>query len=91
MPYYVYIIQSLKDEQFYKGYSENPVARLSQHNAGETSSTRPFMPWKLVYVELCDSKTAALKREKNLKKATRERLFALIDSNKNIVTQFKVG
>ena len=91
MPYYVYIIQSLKNEQFYKGYSENPVARLSQHNAGETSSTRPFMPWKLVYVELCDSKVAALKREKNLKRATRERLFALIDSNKNIVTQFKFG
>ena len=91
MPYYVYIIQSLKDEQFYKGYSENPDVRLRQHNAGETISTRPFMPWKLVHVELCDSKTAALKREKNLKKATRERLFALINSNKNIVTQFEVG
>ncbi|MBX3240022.1 MAG: GIY-YIG nuclease family protein [Chitinophagaceae bacterium] len=32
MAYYVYIIRSLRDGSFYKGYSENPLQRLTQHN-----------------------------------------------------------
>jgi putative endonuclease len=39
MAFYVYIIQSLPDNSFYKGFSEDPLKRLSQHNAGETPST----------------------------------------------------
>jgi putative endonuclease len=45
-------------------------------------------PWKLVYVEELSSKKEALIREKNLKKATNERLKALINHTKNIVAQF---
>ena len=87
MAYYVYIIQSSVNEQFYKGFSENPLQRIIQHNAGETSSTRHLVPWKLIYVEEMLSKKEALIREKNLKKATRERLIALINSPKNIVSK----
>ena len=88
MAYYVYIIQSEVDNSFYKGFSENPQGRLLQHNSGETLSTRRLVPWKLVYVEEVGSKTEALKREKNLKKATRERIAALLSLPKNIVSQF---
>ena len=88
MPFYVYILQSEKDNSFYKGFSENPSQRIIQHNAGETSSTRHLVPWKLVYVEELASKTDALIREKNLKKATRERIIALISSPKNIISKF---
>ncbi|AXY75401.1 GIY-YIG nuclease family protein [Paraflavitalea soli] len=88
MSFYVYIIQSKVDESFYKGFSEDPLKRLLQHNAGETLSTRFLIPWKLVYVEQMASKTEALIREKNLKKATRERIHALLTHPKNIVIQF---
>jgi putative endonuclease len=88
MPFYVYIIQSQIDNSFYKGFSEDPVKRLLQHNAGETISTRRLAPWILVYVEEMASKNEALIREKNLKKATRERIFALLPLSKNIVAQF---
>ncbi|AXY75402.1 GIY-YIG nuclease family protein [Paraflavitalea soli] len=91
MAFYVYIIQSKVDESFYKGFSEDPLKRLLQHNAGETSSTRYLAPWKLVYVEAMASKTEALIREKNLKKATRERIYALLTHSKNIVAQFTGG
>ena len=88
MPYYVYIIQSEVNGSFYKGFSENPSQRLLQHNQGETSSTRHLVPWNLVYVEEIVSKKAALIREKNLKKATKERIIALLNHPKNIVSQF---
>lgn len=88
MAYYVYIIQSEVDKSFYKGFSENPAKRLLQHNEGATSGTRYLAPWKLIYVEEMLSKTDALVRERNLKKATRERILALLPHSKNIVSQF---
>jgi putative endonuclease len=87
MPYYVYIIQSSVDGSFYKGFTEDPLLRPQRHNNGETTSTRQLCPWTLVYVEELLSKAEALKREKILKKATRERLFAL-NHPKNIVQHF---
>ncbi|PZR29021.1 MAG: endonuclease [Citrobacter freundii] len=88
MPHYVYILQSQLDLSFYKGYSENPKHRLLQHNDGQTPSTRHLRPWKLVYVELLNSKRDALIREKNLKKASRDRIHALLANHKNIVSLF---
>jgi putative endonuclease len=88
MPFYVYILQSEADGSFYKGYTLNPQVRLQQHNNGETSSTRSLVPWKLVHVEEWDNKRDALIREKNLKKADRARIIALIASPKNIVNKF---
>ena len=88
MPYYVYILQSKADQSFYKGYTEDPIKRLQQHNGGEMQYTSTKMPWKLVYVELFGNKTDALFRERNLKKATTERINHIINSSKNIVIQF---
>ena len=50
--------------------------------------TSTKMPWKLVYIELFESKREALIRERNLKKATTERINHLINITKNIVSQF---
>ena len=88
MPFYVYIIQSEQDGSFYKGFSEDPCRRLIQHNQGESGYTALKMPWKLVYVEELPSKKEALKREKSLKKATLDRLLALLDHPKNILHSF---
>ena len=82
MSFYVYIIQSQLDNSFYKGYSEDPYKRLLQHNNGESVYTSHKIPWILVYIENCLDKKTALIREKNLKRATRERIYALIDSSK---------
>ena len=83
--YFVYIIQSQVDGSYYKGFSENYLNRLEQHNLGMSTYTSQKTPWKIVYAEKHDSKSSALKREKNLKKATRERIEALIVSDKNIL------
>ncbi len=88
MGFFVYIIQSKLDGSYYKGYSEQPSIRLIQHNNGESVYTSQKGPWELVYVEELESKTTALIREKNLKKASKERIMALLNHSKNIVAQF---
>ncbi|HRQ49746.1 MAG TPA: GIY-YIG nuclease family protein [Agriterribacter sp.] len=88
MANYVYIIQSMADGSFYKGYSENPLQRLAQHNSKLSHYTSAKVPWKLVYTELCENKTLALRREKALKKYSHSQIEQLITLQKNIVKQF---
>ncbi|MBN9349429.1 MAG: GIY-YIG nuclease family protein [Chitinophagaceae bacterium] len=85
MVFYVYIIESLKDETYYKGFTTDYEKRLIQHNNGESDYTSKKIPWKLVYVEEYTSKREALIRERNLKKADRQRILALINSSRNLL------
>lgn len=66
--YYVYIIYSHLKNRYYTGYSSDPAERLIEHNLGATPSTRPGRPWVLVYTEAFDDKTAAIRREYEIKK-----------------------
>ena len=67
MSYYVYILQSLKDNKFYIGSSQNVKARLQFHNNGLQRSTRHRTPFVLLYEEELPDKSAAIKREKQIK------------------------
>ncbi|HYX07377.1 MAG TPA: GIY-YIG nuclease family protein [Bacteroidales bacterium] len=67
MFYYVYILQSEQNGRYYIGYCSDLSVRLARYNAGATPSTKPYRPWKLVYYEEHREKTAALKREKQIK------------------------
>ena len=61
------MLQSLKAKSFYIGYTTNLSRRESEHNKGNTKSTRPYTPWKLIYSEEFDDKSTAYKREWYLK------------------------
>ncbi|MEA2007377.1 MAG: GIY-YIG nuclease family protein [Patescibacteria group bacterium] len=67
MNYYLYILQSSKDNNYYIGITENVEKRLSQHNSGKTKSTKSRTPFKLIYKERYDSRAEAREREKYLK------------------------
>ena len=67
MFYYVYILQSLKDRNFYVGYTKDLKERVKQHNSGMTYSTKNRRPLKLVYYEACLNEEDAKHREKYLK------------------------
>jgi putative endonuclease len=88
MMYYVYILQSLKDQSYYKGYTENPLLRLERHNNGESPYTRHKLPWKIVYLESVIPKRKALIREKVLKKYSHQQIEQLIGSAKNCLSEF---
>lgn len=80
MPFYVYILQSAFDKSFYKGFSENPLQRLAQHNNGESHYTSLKRPWKLVYIEMCADKRSALIREKTEAFCLCHSMFTLLKS-----------
>jgi len=42
-------LQSTLNGRFYVDSSDNPDRRLLEHNAGNTKSTKPYRPWKIVY------------------------------------------
>jgi putative endonuclease len=85
----VYIIQSQADKSYYKGYSTDPLIRLEQHNNKESAYTSSKTPWKLVYIEILDNKTAALKRERVLKRYSHQQIEQLLQSPKNQLASFK--
>lgn len=65
--YYVYILKSIKDENFYTGYSEDLKRRLEEHNKGKVESTKNRRPLQLICYEAYLDKGTAEKREKFLK------------------------
>ena len=65
--YYVYILKSKKDRQFYVEYTADLKKRIELHNKGKIESTRRRIPFELVYYEVCHHKEDALHRERYLK------------------------
>jgi putative endonuclease len=85
--HYVYILLSHQDGSYYKGYSENPIARLAQHNEGKSRYTSLKCPWKLIHLEVYSTKSEALKRERSLKKYSHAQIDVLVRSSKNILNE----
>ena len=67
--FYVYILQSYRDQYFYTGFTQNIIDRLKEHNEKKVKSTKNRCPLKLVYWEGCLNQKDATKREKYLKTA----------------------
>ena len=65
--YYTYVLQSLKDEGFYVGFTQDLKLRFEQHKKGQVDSTRGRRPFELIYYEACQNQADAIKREKYLK------------------------
>jgi putative endonuclease len=65
--YYVYLLKSRKSNKYYCGYTHDLAKRFNQHNLGLNKSTKPYIPWELVYYEAYQTSEAAISREKVLK------------------------
>ena len=78
--YYIYVLQSLKDQTTYIGSTEDLKERFKQHNAGKTKSIKHKLPMSLVYYESYLTNNQARKREIELKKNKfkKEELFKRI-------------
>jgi putative endonuclease len=71
-PCYCYIVECA-DGTYYTGWAIDPERRLAVHNKGRGARyTRTRLPVRLVYVEPQPDRRAAMKRERTIKKMTRE-------------------
>lgn len=67
MPYYVYILLC-RDGSYYTGYTKDVEYRVKQHKKGQGARyTRMREPEKMVYVEVFNSRSEAMKREREIK------------------------
>ncbi len=82
--YFVYVLQSEGDLNFYTGYTTDLNHRLELHNTGQVPSTKSRRPFKLIYWEGCLSIKDATSREKYLKTAWGKRYIK--NRNKNYLT-----
>ena len=64
----VYVLYSEKYNKIYIGYTSDMEKRFRSHNElGTKGWTVKFRPWKIVYTERFETKSSAMKREKELK------------------------
>lgn len=65
--WYVYILQSKKDNNFYVGLTNDLKRRIKMHNDGKVTATQFRIPFELLYYEAHHNKYDAAEREKFLK------------------------
>jgi len=65
--YYVYVIDSIRKKYIYVGITNNIERRVSQHNKGQSRTTKPYKPFRLIYQEGLATRKEARKTEKYLK------------------------
>ena len=65
--YYVYAMRSFKDGRIYVGLTSNLIRRLREHNNGQTTSTKFWRPWKMIYKKSVSNRIEARIVEKKLK------------------------
>ena len=77
----VYVLQSLKDFDFYIGYSSNLHERLTAHIKGQSFATSFRRPFELIYCEFYKAKSDALNREEYFKTTKGKRTLRLMLKN----------
>ena len=84
MSFSVYILRCA-DATFYTGYAKDIAARVTLHNGekkGGARYTSGRRPVTLVYAEMCDTKSDAMKREYAVKQLSRDEKELLIRTAK---------
>jgi putative endonuclease len=87
MAFFVYILYSEKLDKYYIGATENVEERLAKHLCNHRGFTGKAADWSIRLTEFYPDKTAALKREKQLKSwKSRLRIEQLIERSTHKVT-----
>jgi len=76
----VYMLRCV-DDSFYTGITTDPERRVKEHASDDRKGakyTRSRRPVVLVHLEYVDTRSAALKRERNIKRLSRCEKLALV-------------
>jgi len=80
MPYYVYVLVC-ENGAFYTGYTHDVEARVRLHKKGRGAKyARIHPPEKVVHLEEFETRSGAMKREREIKRLTHAQKLKLISS-----------
>ncbi len=81
--WFVYLI-CCSDNTLYCGITNDIDKRINKHNSGKGAKyTSGRLPVNLLYIEMVNDKSTALKRECAIKKLTKQQKLNLIESGFN--------
>jgi len=84
--YFVYILLC-DDGSYYTGYTNNPANRFIEHSKGRGARyTRMHKPNGIAYLQNLKTRSAAMKRERQIKTFTHEQKRSLIESAARVET-----
>ncbi len=72
--YIVYAIESISTARLYIGQTQDIDIRLKSHNQGLVVSTKKNKPWRLLAMEILETREDARWKEYQLKKSRGQRL-----------------
>ena len=64
----LYILSSPKLQKFYVGSTSNLDRRFSEHQRGQTKSTKNGIPWVIAFTQICPNIQIAKRLETKLKR-----------------------
>ena len=67
MKYFVYVLQSSKNNDIYIGSTENLDNRIKLHNQGKVKSTKAYRSWTVLEFKEFNSRAESVKHERFLK------------------------
>lgn len=70
---YVYFLYSASHKNPYTGFTHDLRKRLAEHDGGLVRTTKPFVPWELLYYEAHRNEKDARRREGYLKTTAGDR------------------
>jgi putative endonuclease len=79
----IYVLYSPSHNKIYIGFTSNIEQRMLSHNQLATKGyTVKFRPWILIHTEVFETKSEAMKREKELKSANGRQFIWNLIKNK---------
>lgn len=63
----VYILHSESGHKYYVGHTSDIEERVRRHNEGKVPFTAKYGQWRVVYTEMYDNKSEAIRRELEIK------------------------
>ena len=76
--FWVYAIASTSRNYIYVGLTSDLEKRFSRHNRGQERTTKPYIPFIIIYSEEFPDRPSAREREKYLKTSTGKRKLRAI-------------
>ena len=87
MPFVYFLVTKSKYNISYIGWTNNLKKRIREHNEGKGAKFTRGRKWKLIYYEVVNNKSSALKREYELKKNRKLRNFIKNIFSKKIINE----
>ncbi len=77
----VYAIASINHNYIYVGMTQDLTHRIHRHNTGRERTTKPYLPFLIIYTEILPDRVEARKREKYWKSGVGKEKLRKIRNN----------